>query len=508
MQQRAHDAHHVRLDVRLVLAAHAHDHRALFRRIAEQRLRRIFAVEVVENRERLEHHVVAVLEHRHAAARIHRQHVRRLVLLHGELQQVAAVRQAPCARARAARATNKDCRYPNKRRWPCVIRIVKCGMHHFTTLIDASTLVRTTRSRRSRAVRLPLRPRQRALGRDANTPARIFRARSTCISIGICRAPSRAASGRHPLPDPRRFRARARRARRRRRTHRSSPTTRATARYAARLWWLARWIGLRDVAVLDGGIAAWRAAGLPLETAVRTPVPRTLSAVRWIRTPGSAANASTSCGCVRGPRSSTRAAPNDSRAATRRIDPVAGHVPGARNHPFLGNLGADGKFLPAAELRAALADAARLAAAIRGDRHVRLGSHRLPQPARARTCRTPGCASVCRLLERVDPRLRDGRSPPARSRARVSFPTFTCKTYLVSCAPTWQPNPTPFRRSRRVPRRRERLHRLVRRRLRRALPGQRLGQGLFLRESGRPSRGASRHESPRARSTCSMSCRD
>ena len=51
------------------------------------------------------------------------------------------------------------------------------------------------------------------------------------------------------------------------------------AAYAARLWWLARWIGLRNVAVLDGGIAAWRAAGLPLETAVRTPQPRALTLV-------------------------------------------------------------------------------------------------------------------------------------------------------------------------------------------------------------------------------------
>ena len=46
--------------------------------------------------------------------------------------------------------------------------------------------------------------------------------------------------------------------------------------YAARLWWLARWIGHARVAVLDGGIAAWRAAGMPLETTVRTPRQRSL----------------------------------------------------------------------------------------------------------------------------------------------------------------------------------------------------------------------------------------
>ena len=46
--------------------------------------------------------------------------------------------------------------------------------------------------------------------------------------------------------------------------------------YGARLWWLLRFLGFHNVAVLDGGMAAWRAAGLPLVNEVRTPVPAEL----------------------------------------------------------------------------------------------------------------------------------------------------------------------------------------------------------------------------------------
>ena len=123
------------------------------------------------------------------------------------------------------------------------------------------------------------------------------------------------------------------------------------AAYAARLWWLARWIGLRNVAVLDGGIAAWRAAGLPLETAVRTP--RTERSFRC----RSRADAWVSSETVDELRQRPGNLLIDARGAERfagkneTIDKVAGHVPGARNRPFLDNLGADGRFLPAEELR-------------------------------------------------------------------------------------------------------------------------------------------------------------
>ena len=93
IQQRARDARQVGLDVGLVFAADAHDDGAFLRRSGEQRPIGVFALEVVENRERLEHHVLAVLEDGYPAARIQRQHVRCLVLLHRELHQVTVVRQ-------------------------------------------------------------------------------------------------------------------------------------------------------------------------------------------------------------------------------------------------------------------------------------------------------------------------------------------------------------------------------------------------------------------------------
>lgn len=157
------------------------------------------------------------------------------------------------------------------------------------------------------------------------------------------------ASGRHPLPDPETFA-------RRMAALGVGPGSQVVAydqgngAYAARLWWLLRWIGFRDVAALDGGIAAWRAAALPLETAVREPAPQVLPVVvnhdAWV-----------SSERVNELRQRPQSLLVDARGAERfagrneTLDPVAGHVPGARNQPFLSNLGSDGKFLGAALLR-------------------------------------------------------------------------------------------------------------------------------------------------------------
>jgi len=162
-------------------------------------------------------------------------------------------------------------------------------------------------------------------------------------------SPITATSGRHPLPDPVKFAARLAQLG-------VDADTQVVAydqgngAHAARLWWLARWIGLRNVAVLDGGFAAWRAAGLPLEESLPAPRPKQLAVSldpdAWVST-----------AAVDELRRRAGNLLVDARAAERfagrneTIDPVAGHVPGARNHPFLGNLGADGKFLPAEVLR-------------------------------------------------------------------------------------------------------------------------------------------------------------
>jgi len=118
---------------------------------------------------------------------------------------------------------------------------------------------------------------------------------------------------------------------------------------AARLWWLLRHAGRAAVAVLDGGFAAWQAAGLPVETVAP---PRTPSVV----------TVNFSSADVLLDHATLHAAPAplllDARAAPRYrgdsepLDPVAGHVPGALNRPFADNLGADGHFKDAATLKA------------------------------------------------------------------------------------------------------------------------------------------------------------
>jgi thiosulfate/3-mercaptopyruvate sulfurtransferase len=157
------------------------------------------------------------------------------------------------------------------------------------------------------------------------------------------------STGRHPLPDPDAF-ARRLGAAGVDAQCQIVAYDQGTGAYAARLWWLARWIGLTSVAVLDGGIAAWRAAGLPLETEVAAARPRPLSARLVER---AAITATDLAQAVRRPGTLLLDARGAERFAGRNetLDTIAGHVPGARNHPFLGNLGADGRFLPATELR-------------------------------------------------------------------------------------------------------------------------------------------------------------
>jgi len=125
--------------------------------------------------------------------------------------------------------------------------------------------------------------------------------------------------------------------------------------YAARLWWLLRWAGHREVAVLNGGFAAWQRAGLPLSTDQPARPAR-----EFVATPvdGALVTAAELERLVaEGVLAGEQAALVDARGADRfagqneTLDPVAGHIPGARNHPFTGNLDANGQFLAAQELR-------------------------------------------------------------------------------------------------------------------------------------------------------------
>jgi thiosulfate/3-mercaptopyruvate sulfurtransferase len=129
----------------------------------------------------------------------------------------------------------------------------------------------------------------------------------------------------------------------------------AAGMYAARLWWLLRWLGHSSVAVLDGGLAAWERAGLPLSAAHSPRAPRTFTA--RLEAGMAASGDQVAAALEQGALASGRMLLVDARGADRfageneTLDAVAGHVPGARNHPFVSNQRADGRFLEAEELR-------------------------------------------------------------------------------------------------------------------------------------------------------------
>ena len=123
------------------------------------------------------------------------------------------------------------------------------------------------------------------------------------------------------------------------------------ANYCGRLWWMLKWAGHEAVAVLDGGLQAWQAAGGAVTDRVEAPRSRSNFA------PGRASAALAATKDVAARLGSGAQTVIDARATPRYkgevepLDPVAGHIPGALNRPFAQNLGADGRFKPAAQLR-------------------------------------------------------------------------------------------------------------------------------------------------------------
>ncbi len=126
----------------------------------------------------------------------------------------------------------------------------------------------------------------------------------------------------------------------------------ADATAAARAWWLLRYFGHPDVAVLDGGLAAWTAAGLALEAGTRDIAPGTfIASARGM----AILDADGAAELGRQGRLLDARAPERFRGEREPIDPVAGHIPGALNRPTTMNVDSAGRFLDAAELRAAFA---------------------------------------------------------------------------------------------------------------------------------------------------------
>lgn len=188
-------------------------------------------------------------------------------------------------------------------------------------------------------------------GRRAYDSAHIPTARHAHLETELSGPRVPGVSGRHPLPERAALQASFAR-------WGIEPRTQLIAydagpgMFAARLWWLARWLGHGRVAVLDGGLARWTAAGYPTSRdspedrpdragdryPERSPLTRVAEAGELL---------------VERPGRVLLDARSPDRFAGRNetIDPVAGHIAGARNAPFQDNLRADGRFRAAAPLR-------------------------------------------------------------------------------------------------------------------------------------------------------------
>lgn len=190
-------------------------------------------------------------------------------------------------------------------------------------------------------------------GREAydagHLPGALFADMETDLS-GAKRGPDGAFRGRHPLPAREDFIETLRR-------WGVDDGTQVVAydahggMFAARLWWMLRWVGHEAVAVLDGGLQAWQALGQPLSTdvparsrgtvALREPLVASVDAGAVLANIGS------------GGRTVVDArSPDRYRGENETIDPVGGHIPGAKNRFFKDNLQADGRFKDAAQLKA------------------------------------------------------------------------------------------------------------------------------------------------------------
>ena len=161
-------------------------------------------------------------------------------------------------------------------------------------------------------------------------------------------APLTGRNGRHPLPDPKVF------AEWLSRMGVSNDNQvigydNAGGVYASRLWWMLRWIGHKNVAVLDGGWQAWIEAGHPVTAEVPTPRPAKVT-VNVQETPVDAKyvldNLQSPALVLIDARANDRF-----RGQNETIDPVGGHIPGAMNRFFKDNLTAQGLFKSPQQLR-------------------------------------------------------------------------------------------------------------------------------------------------------------
>jgi thiosulfate/3-mercaptopyruvate sulfurtransferase len=184
-------------------------------------------------------------------------------------------------------------------------------------------------------------------GRRAYAQSHIPGARFVHLDADLS-GPKSGTNGRHPLPDPAQFCARLAALG----MHKGQQAVAYDATggfYAARLWWMLRWVGHTRAAVLDGGWDAWRKNGLP--------VTAQLPAITSGAFNGAALNHTVDARFILDQIGQSQIKVIDARSPDRfrgeneTLDPVGGHIPGAINRFFKDNLATDGRFKPAAELK-------------------------------------------------------------------------------------------------------------------------------------------------------------
>ncbi|MFI4889002.1 MAG: sulfurtransferase [Steroidobacterales bacterium] len=218
----------------------------------------------------------------------------------------------------------------------------------YSTLIDAASLARIVGRPGVAIVDCRFDLAEPEAGRQAYLKAHIPAASYAALNQDLS-VPPGSTTGRHPLPSKTQFAARLGA------LGVDNDTQvivydQASGAYAARLWWMLRWMGHDSVAVLDGGFDAWLAHGGPVQSGACAVPARRFDA----RGPGQpvATGLDVLAAVSRRDRLIV-----DARAAERYsgqiepLDTVAGHVPGAVNHPFTANLTPAGSFLPLPELR-------------------------------------------------------------------------------------------------------------------------------------------------------------
>jgi thiosulfate/3-mercaptopyruvate sulfurtransferase len=128
--------------------------------------------------------------------------------------------------------------------------------------------------------------------------------------------------------------------------------------YCGRLWWMLKWVGHEAVAVLDGGLQAWQAAGEVAEACQTASKPKKSPISPSNYTLAVELSALVAINIIANNLTKPSQTILDARGAPRfrgevePLDPAAGHIPGALNRPFTDNIGVDGKFKPANVLKA------------------------------------------------------------------------------------------------------------------------------------------------------------